>query len=369
MQPSPYADRLQYGAPLPVKDKATYKLSDPSLLPHIPAFTILPAHAININLRALAQSSRYIVTQSVAQETKDILRGDSQRVEDVSVVQARDGFESRITPEEQNLDAAEILVEVAKGQQPTSVATDAGTISVAPFGESDVGFSMEYSQTCPVPTCEYHHKRFSLKAERDKHTMTHVEGDMICDYYTCPFRSFDWSNDRISNLRVDNVKHVKNHVYIFHDGPHNPIKVLECQVCFRELSRPDYLDHLDGCIVRTVEFEASGRARACPVSSCDHHVVEFPSRYLRGQHLFQCHFEILKRCGKMVDCYWCPRENKLNAVDEFKSHLSEKHDSDLRIGICPLCLRTLISGKELLEHYDTCIILRMERIARIWTSL
>ncbi|KAL9136154.1 MAG: hypothetical protein Q9175_002632 [Cornicularia normoerica] len=120
VQPSPYADRLQYGAPLPVKDKATYKLSDPSLLPHIPAFTILPAHAININLRALAQSSRYIVTQSVAQETKDILRGDSQRVEDVSVVQARDGFESRITPEEQNLDAAEILVEVAKGQQPTS---------------------------------------------------------------------------------------------------------------------------------------------------------------------------------------------------------------------------------------------------------
>lgn len=182
MQPSPYANRVQYSVSLPVKGRAANKSSKLPLLPHLPAFTVLPADASVFNRRALSQSTRYIAAQSKAQVTEDVVRGDVQQVRDLRFIQAGDGFESRLITKEQDLDAAEILVTAAKEQHPICKATDTGTTSVDTDGEIEFDATMEYLQR---PICECHHKGFPLRAERDKHTSTPIENDIECGSYWC----------------------------------------------------------------------------------------------------------------------------------------------------------------------------------------
>ncbi|KAL9065224.1 MAG: hypothetical protein Q9161_008382 [Pseudevernia consocians] len=192
-QASPYADQPQYGSQSPIKGKAAHKFAGTPLLPHLPTFTVLPAHADDINIRALAQSSRYIAAQSKAQKTKDIVRGDVQQngdvFGDISVRQPQHGSKSPITPEEQDWDAAETLIEVAKGQRTVSTAMDTEAISVDTGGDSDADASIEDSWRCRFATCEYYHRPFLLKMERDEHTRKHAKGNIKCGLWSCRFAS------------------------------------------------------------------------------------------------------------------------------------------------------------------------------------
>lgn len=265
-----------------------HDLPEIPLQPHRPAFTVLPAHANEFNLRALAQSSRYIAAQSKAQEAKDVVRDNLQQVGGVSVIQARDGSQSRITPEEQDRDVAEILVEVAREQHPASTVMDTETNSVNTGGEPEADASMEYSRKCPVTTCEFHRKGFPRKAERDKHTMTHFDGPFKCgsELYG---RSFNFE-ELLKNTEGLITHHVRGSAHHF---SFCEFKRFKCCVCTRVFDRSAYLEHLNDCIVHTVELEASGRARRCPVSFCDHHLMDFPSKYLRDQHLIRHYSETL----------------------------------------------------------------------------
>ncbi len=257
MQPSPYANQPQYGAPLPFKEGVPTELPQLHLQPHRPAFAVLPASANDLNLQALAQSTRYLVAQSKAQDIDSTVGGHVRQVKDLHVAPARDGIESRNTTEEEKQDgvAAGILVQVAKGQHAIFADANNGSSSVNTSTALETNGTMNHPHWCPVKTCEYHQKGFSLKVERDKHTMTHFEGDIKFGYVYCR-NSTQWLR-LIENPKnyFDIVKQLKNHI---HHGLDMFGVCYECYTCFRILNRWDYIQHLNDCIVHTVRSRARG---------------------------------------------------------------------------------------------------------------
>ncbi|CAD6569768.1 MAG: hypothetical protein ASARMPRED_003137 [Alectoria sarmentosa] len=203
--PSPYADQPQYGAPFSAKGKAAHTPSETPLLPHLPAFTVLPAHANDVNQRALAQSRRHMATQTKAQVTKDIVRDDVQRVGDVNITPEKHRSEARVIAEEQDLNVAGILVDVFKEQHAISTAPAFGNISGNAGVETKASANRKYSRKCPVTTCEYHRKEFLVKVEGDKHIMSHFEGDIKCGCYKCRVFGRKVFND-LEQLRSHNSR-------------------------------------------------------------------------------------------------------------------------------------------------------------------
>ncbi len=42
----------------------------------------------------------------------------------------------------------------------------------------------ERPEKCPLPSCEYHHKGFARKYDKNRHTLTHYKGTMVCGLAT-----------------------------------------------------------------------------------------------------------------------------------------------------------------------------------------
>lgn len=298
---------------------------------------VLPVRGNNVNLRALAQSNRYIAAQSKAQKAKDILQGDVQHIGDIDIIQAPDRFDTRIAPAEQDLDTARGPVENAKEQHPILTGADTENTLVNPSGESDVNASMEYSRRCPVTSCEYHHKKFELKGERDQHTSTHFQGLIKCGFY----------HYRSSIFFFNNVEHLIKHMHEHHNHDFNGFSDLRD---FQDFG--GFIKHLGDCILNLVELEASGKARPCPVPTCEYHHRLFPSKFEKGQHMIQ-HYR------RSLDCYWSYQDKTFYSLDAFRGHASKKHWLGLTPEVCPLCFRASPNEKELLEHLDSCVILEV----------
>ena len=330
VQPSSNSSRLQHDAYVTAEDKAAYKISQPALPPHPPAITILPAHPIDINRRALAQSNRYIAAHSKVQETNDSVRIDVQSLGDitgdVSFIPARDPLESQSTTERHDFDAAELLLAVAQEPRAISTTPELGDMLAATVDGPEEDAMSISSWTCPVSTCIDHRKRFSSKKERDIHTRTHFEG-MGCGHSDC-------HQSIIIFKESDNLF---AHTKFFHrQSSDDTGKHFKCQSCTQDLCQSDYLDHFEDCMVRTVERKALGNARPCPVSSCDHHLIDFGSTYLRDQHLFQCHCGPLICNHNLMDCKQC---FKLFAL--------------INDAFCP-GLDFRLKAEKYLEHFDNC---------------
>lgn len=221
---------------------------------------MLPAHTNNINRRALGQSGRYITARSKAQQIQDVVQVKREQDEIVSSTQAENSAEHQKSPEEQESDAAKSLVEVARQQQQIGISMNTETISINTGSDSDADASIAYSRRCPVTTCEDHMKCFSSKADRDRHTMTHFNGQIKCGVPICS----RWDDV------FETVEHLKNHLRRSH-----------LWAWLDPLLYEDYLEHLDDCVVRMVELQASAKATGCPMSSCLYHHVEFSSKYRR----------------------------------------------------------------------------------------
>ena len=345
VQPSLNANQLQHDSQMTMKDKAAYQ---PALPPHPPAITILPAHPIDINRRALAQSKRYIAAQSKVQETTDSVRIDEQRLEDVTgdarVVPARDSLESQSIPMAQDFDAAGILLAVAQEPRNISTTPELGDMLSATVDEPEEDTISISSWTCPVSTCIDHHKTFVSKSERDKHTRRHCKG-MLCGHSQCDESTFMFKES----------KDMLIHIYSFHTTTvYATGKHFKCQNCTQELSQSDYLDHFDDCVVRTVEREAAGNAAPCPVSSCDHHLIDFGSTYLRGQHLFQCHSTGRVHHEAVSGCKQCSE-----TYGSVRRHILENHENKLRCFHC----RRGFNGDKFFEHFNNCFSFYSRRFA------
>ena len=300
----------------------------------------MPANVNDINLRALAQSGRYIAAQSKAHFPKDILRDDVQKPGDLGTIPAQHRGESQITAEERTIveeqdlwEAAEILVEVAEEQHAIPKMMDTETISANNGNGSDVDASIEYSRRCPVTSCEYHHKKFALRGERDKHTRTHFQGLIKCGFYHC----------RSGIFFFNKVERLVKHVYKHHNHDFNGFRDLRG---FQDFGGS--MKHLGDYILNLVEFEASGKARPCPIATCEYHHRIFPSKCEKGQHMIQ-HYR------RSQDCYWSYQDKIFYSLDAFRRHVW----LELTPQVCPICFRASPNEKELLEHLDSCVILEV----------
>ena len=350
--PSSNSNRLEHDAYVTAEDKAAFKISQPALPPHPPTITALPAHPIDINRRALAQSNRYIAAQSKVQETNDSMRIDVQRLGDVtgdvSVIPARDPLESQSTPERHDFDAAEILLAVAQEPRAISTTPELGDMLAATVdGPEEDAISIS-SWTCPVSTCIDHRKRFSSKTERDIHTRTHFEG-MGCGHSQCCASTFLFKEFK----RMFAHTKLAHPISIYDTG-----KPFKCQSCTQEFKQSDYLDHFDDCMVRTVKRKALGNAAPCPVSWCYYHLKDFDSTYLRGQHLFQCHSSTRTRHDAVSGCKRC--SETFETDNQLTRHVLENHNN---VPLKCLCCSFWFSIERFLEHFAYChIFLRESRM-------
>nr|POE60629.1 hypothetical protein CFP56_73992 [Quercus suber] len=123
----------------------------------------------------------------------------------------------------------------------------------------------ERPEKCPIPTCEYHIKGFARKYDKNRHTLTHYKGTMVCGF--CPGSG---SAAEKSFNRADVFKRHLTSVHGVEQTPPNarrksPASATKkpytgrdtsgmcstCNVTFA--SAQDFYEHLDDCVLRVVQ--------------------------------------------------------------------------------------------------------------------
>lgn len=123
----------------------------------------------------------------------------------------------------------------------------------------------ERPEKCPIPTCEYHTKGFARKYDKNRHTLTHYKGTMVCGF--CPGSG---SAAEKSFNRADVFKRHLTSVHGVEQTPPNakrksPSAAGVHRAYGRELSgmcstcgvtyanAQDFYEHLDDCVLRVVQ--------------------------------------------------------------------------------------------------------------------
>lgn len=157
----------------------------------------------------------------------------------------------------------------------------------------------ERPEKCPIMTCDYHVKGFARKYDKNRHTLTHYKGTMVCGF--CPGSG---SAAEKSFNRADVFKRHLTSVHAVEQTPPNsrkktsgnvnngkklsgyaPDATGKCSTCSQTFSNAqDFYEHLDDCVLRIVQqeepSEAINAARLAEVEQ-DQAVHET----LRGNHL------------------------------------------------------------------------------------
>ncbi|KAI0472140.1 hypothetical protein GGR56DRAFT_108254 [Xylariaceae sp. FL0804] len=133
----------------------------------------------------------------------------------------------------------------------------------------------ERPEKCPITTCEYHIKGFARKYDKNRHTLTHYKGTMVCGF--CPGSG---SAAEKSFNRADVFKRHLTAVHGVEQTPPNsrkkpsaagntnnnkeltgyaPDATGKCSTCSATFSNAqDFYEHLDDCVLRTVQQEDPG---------------------------------------------------------------------------------------------------------------
>lgn len=126
----------------------------------------------------------------------------------------------------------------------------------------------ERPEKCPIPTCEYHIKGFARKYDKNRHTLTHYKGTMVCGF--CPGSG---SAAEKSFNRADVFKRHLTSVHGVEQTPPNSRKkspggtkksssstpstaqaagtCSTCSVTFANAQ--EFYEHLDDCVLRVVQ--------------------------------------------------------------------------------------------------------------------
>jgi len=121
----------------------------------------------------------------------------------------------------------------------------------------------ERPEKCPITTCEYHVKGFARKYDKNRHTLTHYKGTMVCGF--CPGSG---SAAEKSFNRADVFKRHLTSVHGVEQNPPNSRKkspngarkafcsqaagtCSTCSVIFPNAQ--DFYEHLDDCVLRVVQ--------------------------------------------------------------------------------------------------------------------
>jgi hypothetical protein len=123
----------------------------------------------------------------------------------------------------------------------------------------------ERPEKCPIATCEYHVKGFARKYDKNRHTLTHYKGTMVCGF--CPGSG---SAAEKSFNRADVFKRHLTSVHGVEQNPPNSRKkspsgrkaygdsqpnvagtCSTCSVTF--INAQEFYEHLDDCVLRVVQ--------------------------------------------------------------------------------------------------------------------
>ena len=150
----------------------------------------------------------------------------------------------------------------------------------------------ERPEKCPIQTCDYHVKGFARKYDKNRHTLTHYKGTMVCGF--CPGSG---SAAEKSFNRADVFKRHLTSVHAVEQTPPNsrkktsgsinsgkklsgypPDATGKCSTCSATFSNAqDFYEHLDDCVLRIVQQEEPSEAinaRRLAEVEADHAVHE-----------------------------------------------------------------------------------------------
>ncbi len=135
----------------------------------------------------------------------------------------------------------------------------------------------ERPEKCPIQTCEYHTKGFARKYDKNRHTLTHYKGTMVCGF--CPGSG---SPAEKSFNRADVFKRHLTAVHGVEQTPPNsrkktsangvngapqklstyaPDATGKCSTCSQTFSNAqEFYEHLDDCVLRIVQLEDPAEA-------------------------------------------------------------------------------------------------------------
>lgn len=133
---------------------------------------------------------------------------------------------------------------------------------------------LERPEKCPIMTCDYHQKGFARKYDKNRHTLTHYKGTMVCGF--CPGSG---SAAEKSFNRADVFKRHLTSVHGVEQAPPNSRKRVpnsgaskkltnyppdatgKCSTCSDTFSNAqDFYEHLDDCVLRIVRQEEPSEA-------------------------------------------------------------------------------------------------------------
>jgi hypothetical protein len=123
----------------------------------------------------------------------------------------------------------------------------------------------ERPEKCPIQSCEYHTKGFARKYDKNRHTLTHYKGTMVCGF--CPGSG---SSVEKSFNRADVFKRHLTSVHGVEQVPPNsrrkspisgkksvsstPGQTGTCSTCSVTFaSAQEFYEHLDDCVLRVVQ--------------------------------------------------------------------------------------------------------------------
>lgn len=133
----------------------------------------------------------------------------------------------------------------------------------------------ERPEKCPIQTCDYHIKGFARKYDKNRHTLTHYKGTMVCGF--CPGSG---SAAEKSFNRADVFKRHLTSVHAVEQTPPNsrkktssvvnnskkltgyaPDATGKCSTCSATFyNAQDFYEHLDDCVLRIVQQEEPSEA-------------------------------------------------------------------------------------------------------------
>jgi hypothetical protein len=123
----------------------------------------------------------------------------------------------------------------------------------------------ERPEKCPIQTCEYHIKGFARKYDKNRHTLTHYKGTMVCGFCpgsgTAAEKSFNRADVFKRHLTsVHNVEQTapnsrrKSPSSASKKGNSTPACAGTCSTCSITFANPqDFYEHLDDCVLRVVQ--------------------------------------------------------------------------------------------------------------------
>jgi hypothetical protein len=133
----------------------------------------------------------------------------------------------------------------------------------------------ERPEKCPIQTCDYHVKGFARKYDKNRHTLTHYKGTMVCGF--CP------GSGSAAEKSFNRADVFKRHLTAVHGveqtAPNSrkktsasvnsgkkltgyaPDATGKCSTCSSTFSNAqDFYEHLDDCVLRIVQQEDPSEA-------------------------------------------------------------------------------------------------------------